>query len=123
MSLNLVKKNSSSPFQLQRSIVDQGGEGGAYESGGFNPDMVYNNDAANAAVESFGKVVGAALSARGKDKEKFKKPELPKETAAEDASSWEDYKVAEEKKAAMAESKKQEAFQENFLNKLKNKAY
>jgi len=64
MPLDLVKKNSNSPFQLQRSIVDQGGSGGAYESGGFNPDMVYNNDAANAAVESLGKVIGAAISSR-----------------------------------------------------------
>jgi len=64
MSLNLIKKNSSSPFHLQRSMVDQGGEGGAYESGGYNPSMVYNNDAANEAVESFGKMVGAALSSR-----------------------------------------------------------
>jgi len=64
MSLNIVKKNSSSPFHLQRSIVDQGGSGGAYESGGFNPDTVYNNDAANAAVESLGKVIGAGLSSR-----------------------------------------------------------
>jgi len=30
MSLGLVRKNSSSPFMLQRSMVDQGGEGGAY---------------------------------------------------------------------------------------------
>jgi hypothetical protein len=64
MSLDIVRKNSNSPFQLQRSIVDQGGAGGAYESGGFNPDAVYNNDAANAAVESLGKVVGAAISSR-----------------------------------------------------------
>lgn len=64
MSLDLVRKNSSSPFHLQRSIVDQGGAGGAYEQGGFNPDMVYNNDAANQAVESFGKIVGAALGSR-----------------------------------------------------------
>lgn len=64
MSLNLVKKNSNSPFQLQRSMVDQGGEGGAYETGGYNPAAVYNNDAANAAIESLGKVVGAAISSR-----------------------------------------------------------
>ena len=63
MSLDLVRKNSDSPFQLQRSIVDQGGYGGAYESGGFDPSNVYNNDAANAAVESFGKIIGAGLSA------------------------------------------------------------
>ena len=78
MSLNIVKKNSSSPFHLQRSIVDQGGSGGTYESGGFNPDMVYNNDAANSAVESLGKVIGAGLSSRtegDKNKSNEKKAE------------------------------------------------
>lgn len=78
MSLNIVKKNSSSPFHLQRSIVDQGGSGGAYESGGFNPDMVYNNDSANAAIESLGKVIGAGLSSRtegDKNKSNEKKAE------------------------------------------------
>lgn len=64
MSLNLVKKNSSSPFQLQKSMVNQSGRGDVYESGGFNPAAIYNNDAANAAVESLGKVIGAALSSR-----------------------------------------------------------
>lgn len=89
MSLDIVKKNSSSPFQLQRSMVDQGGSGGSYEQGGFNPDMVYNNDAANQAVESLGKIVGAALYAKGKDKEKIKEktkelnPEAVKKEAAE----------------------------------------
>lgn len=64
MSLNIVRKNSGSPFQLQRSMVDQGGSGGAYESGGYNPEAVYNNDVANATIESLGKVVGAAISSR-----------------------------------------------------------
>lgn len=80
MSLNLVKKNSSSPFQLQRSMVDQGGAGGAYESGGFNPDAVYNNDAANAAVESLGKVVGAAIYAKSQEK-KEKDPKIAEQDA------------------------------------------
>jgi len=62
MSLNLIKKNSSSPFHLQRSIVSQGDEDGAYAKGGYNPQAVYNNDAANAAMESFSKTMGAALS-------------------------------------------------------------
>lgn len=84
MSLDLVRKNSSSPFQLQRSIVDQGGAGGAYESGGFNPDAVYNNDAANAAVESFGKIVGAALSAGIKDK---KDPKIAEQNAIKSEAS------------------------------------
>lgn len=47
-------------------MVDQGGSGGAYENGGFNPNNVYNNDVANAAVESIGKTVGASLLARTK---------------------------------------------------------
>ena len=64
MSLDILRKNISSPFRLQRSVVDQGGSGGAYESGGFNPDMVYNNDEANEAVASLGKIIGAGISAR-----------------------------------------------------------
>lgn len=62
MSLKLIKKNSSSPFHLQRSIVPQGDEDGAYSKGGYNPEAVYNNDAANEAMESFSKTIGAALS-------------------------------------------------------------
>ena len=76
MSLNIIKNNTSSPFHLQRSIVPQGDEDGAYARGGFNPDALYNNDAANAAVESLGKVVGAALS--NADLSKKKKPEEEK---------------------------------------------
>lgn len=88
MSLDLVRKNSGSPFHLQRSMVDQGGSGGAYESGGFNPDMVYNNDAANAAIMSFGKIVGAGLTVAGKDKEKEKPKEkvLDQKTVKTEAS-------------------------------------
>jgi hypothetical protein len=67
--MDIVKRNSSSPFKLQRSMVDQGGSGGAYETGGYNPSAVYNNDAANEAIESLGKVVGAAIYAKGKDKD------------------------------------------------------
>jgi hypothetical protein len=66
MSLKLIKNNTSSPFHLQRSIVPQGDEDGAYARGGFNPDALYNLDAANAAVESIGTTVGAALSSRSK---------------------------------------------------------
>ena len=62
MSLNIIKKNSGSPFLLQRSIVDQGGAGGAYEEGGFSGKASYNNDAANAVMESFSETVGKALS-------------------------------------------------------------
>ena len=79
MSLNIIKKNTNSPFHLQRSIVPQGEEDGAYARGGYNPDALYNNDAANAAVQSFGIIAGAALAARKKNKEAEKKePEKPK---------------------------------------------
>ena len=71
MSINLIKKHSSSPFQLQRSIVDQGGSGGAYEEGGFNPKATYSNDAANEAIASMGKTIGDAIRNR--------KPEDPVE--------------------------------------------
>lgn len=97
MSLDLVRKNSSSPFHLQRSIVDQGGAGGAYEQGGFNPEAVYNNDLANEAIASFGKIVGAGLMAMDK-KEKIKKPELPKDDSAEAAATFENYKKEENSK-------------------------
>lgn len=92
MSLNLVKKNSASPFKLQRSIVDQGGEGGAYEQGGYNPDIVYNNDGFNTAIESFGKIIGAALGSRtaeGKNKSDVKtKERLDKKEKAIKDDSW-----------------------------------
>jgi hypothetical protein len=72
MSLSLIKKNSSSPFHLQRSIVPQ--TEGAYQDGGYNPKAVYNNDAANEAVVSFSKTVGAALSNIDLSKKKKEKP-------------------------------------------------
>lgn len=62
MSLNIIKRNSSSPFHLQRSIVSQSGEGGAYEEGGYNPELVYNDPGISAGVAAFGKVIGAGLS-------------------------------------------------------------
>jgi hypothetical protein len=70
MNLKSIKNNTSSPFHLQRSIVSQ--EEGAYASGGYNPNAVYNNDAANAAVEGFGTILGAAIMAN-RDKEYKKK--------------------------------------------------
>lgn len=93
MSLDLVKKNSSSPFHLQRSMVDQSGSGGAYESGGFNPDMVYNNDAANASIVSFGKIIGASLEAMGKDKDKEKDKEKPLDSKTVKAEAAKTFKV------------------------------
>lgn len=102
MSLDLVRKNSGSPFRLQRSMVDQGGEGGAYESGGFNPDMVYNNDAANTAIESFGKIVGAALGSR----------------TAEDKNKSNEKKADRlENRAKKTESKKKQALESGNIRK------
>lgn len=65
MSLNIIRKNSSSPFNQQRSMVNQSGEGGAYESGGYNPNNVHDGggDILNAIV-GFGSSVGAGLSSR-----------------------------------------------------------
>ena len=76
MGINLIKKYTSSPFHLQRSIVPQGEEDGAYARGGYNPNAVYNNDAANAAVEGFGQIVGAGLKARAKDVKKPKEEKV-----------------------------------------------
>lgn len=56
MSLNIVKKNSSSPFNQQRR-----GEGGVYESGGYNPNTVYDDSAITSAIVGFGSSVGAGL--------------------------------------------------------------
>jgi len=64
MSLNLVRKNSSSPFHLQRSIVDQGGEGGAYERGGYDPSNVYSDGGIASAIAGIGTVAAAAIEAR-----------------------------------------------------------
>lgn len=63
MSLNIIRKNSSSPFNQQRSMVNQSGEGGAYESGGFNPNNVHDSggEILNAIV-GFGSSIGAGLS-------------------------------------------------------------
>ena len=72
MSLNLVRNNSSSPFRLQRSMVDQGGEGGAYESGGYNPNATYSDGGVAESIANFGKVVGAGIgSITEGDKNKF----------------------------------------------------
>jgi len=64
MSLNLIRNNSSSPFHLQRSIVDQGGEDGAYESGGYDPNNVYSDNGVSDAIASFGKILGAGIQSR-----------------------------------------------------------
>lgn len=86
--MDIIKKNTSSPFHLQRSIVPQGDEDGAYSKGGYNPEAVYSNDAANQAMESFSKTIGTMLS--NADFSKKKKPaneEVKKEKAKEIVSS------------------------------------
>lgn len=67
MSFSIIRKNTGSPFHLQRSMVDQGGAGGAYESGGYTGESNYNNNAANAAIESIASTMGTALSSRTPD--------------------------------------------------------
>ena len=72
MSLNLIKNNSSSPFRLQRSIVNQGGEGGAYESGGYTGESQHLDSGIGDALASFGKTIGASIgSITAGDKNKF----------------------------------------------------
>jgi hypothetical protein len=64
MSFNIIKKNTGSPFHLQRSMVDQGGEGGAYESGGYDPSNVYSDSGISSAISGFGTVLAAGISSR-----------------------------------------------------------
>lgn len=64
MSLGIINKNTSSPFMLRRSIVDQGGQGGAYESGGFNPEQGYSDGGTANAIAALGNTIGAGLAAR-----------------------------------------------------------
>lgn len=61
MSLNIIKKNSSSPFNQQRSMVNQSGSGGAYESGGYDPNNTYGDNNIASAIVGFGTSVGAGL--------------------------------------------------------------
>lgn len=75
---NLIKNNTKSPFKLQRSIVSQSGEGGAYEEGGFNPNLVYSDNGISASIAGFGKIIGAGLASRtagDKNKENERKVE------------------------------------------------
>lgn len=102
MGIELVKKNSSSPFQLQRSIVNQSGAGGAYEDGGFNPKAVYNNDAANTAITSFGQTIGAALTAKGAKKKEEDKPvkfAKPKDTSEIEPPKFGEYLEEQDKQS------------------------
>lgn len=63
MSLDIIKRNSGSPFHLQRSIVAQGDENGAYSQGGYDPEHVYSNSGLAAGISAFGKTVEAGLGA------------------------------------------------------------
>jgi uncharacterized protein (DUF2235 family) len=64
MSLNIVKKNSSSPFLLQRSMVNQGGEGGVYEEGGYNPNTVYSDSGISEGISGFGDTMSKVIASR-----------------------------------------------------------
>ncbi len=102
MSLGLVRKNSNSPFQLQRSMVDQGGEGGAYESGGFDPNNAYSDNGAASAIAGIGKTMGSSLASR----------------TSEDKNKDNEKKSARlERRAIKTESKKQEAIKSGNTNK------
>ena len=45
-------------------MVDQGGEGGAYESGGYTGQSTYGDSGISQAIAGFGKTLGAALGSR-----------------------------------------------------------
>jgi hypothetical protein len=65
--MKIINNNISSPFKLTRSIVPQSGEGGAYESGGYDPDSYdRSGDIINSSIEGMGRIVGAALGSRTK---------------------------------------------------------
>jgi hypothetical protein len=95
----MIKNNTGSPFQLQRSIVAQGDENGAYSQGGYNPDAVaYNGEVMNSVIESSGATLGAALTAMGsqdqsgrmqkrKDRLAIKKQKLESKAKAESTSA------------------------------------
>jgi hypothetical protein len=61
MSLQLLRQTVKSPFQLQRSMVDQGGAGGTYESGGFTGKSQYSDGGMAAAISSFGNSIAAGI--------------------------------------------------------------
>lgn len=67
MSLDIVRKNSGSPFHLQRSMVDQGGAGGTYEEGGWNPNALYDDSSISTAIIGFGTMLGAGLESASEE--------------------------------------------------------
>lgn len=57
----ITRKFTSSPFKLRRSIVPQG-EGGAYETGGYDPNAYdASGQIMSASIEGMSKTIGAAL--------------------------------------------------------------
>lgn len=87
-------------------MVDKANEEGAYAEGGYNPNAVYNNDAANAAIASFGDAVGDALT---KIKPKAEKEGEKFDTAGAEKARDEYEKIQKEKEDASknAQLKKQ----------------
>ena len=63
--MHIIKKNSSSPFHLQRSIVDQ--SEGSYQQGGFDPNNAYSDSGYSEGIAAFGKILGAGLSSVTKE--------------------------------------------------------
>lgn len=57
----ITRKLTSSPFQLRRSVVPQS-EGGAYETGSYDPNAYdASGQIMNASIEGMSKTIGAAL--------------------------------------------------------------
>jgi hypothetical protein len=77
-------------------MVDKANEEGAYAEGGYNPNAVYNNNTANAAIASFGDIVGDALT---KIKPKAEKEEEKFDTADAEKARDEYEKIQKDKEA------------------------
>jgi hypothetical protein len=102
MSLQLLRQTVKSPFQLQRSMVDQGGAGGAYESGGFTGKSQYSDGGMAAAISSFGQSIATGIdSISDKDMNKMNEKKADRLTA----------------RGAKTETKKQNAIKSGDLSK------
>lgn len=102
MSLQLLRQTVKSPFQLQRSMVDQGGANGAYESGGFTGKSQYNDGGMAAAISSFGQSIATGIdSISDKDMNKMNEKKADRLNA----------------RGVRTEAKKQNALQSGDLSK------
>jgi hypothetical protein len=78
-------------------MVNQGGEGGVYEEGGYNPNAVYDDGGISEAIAGVGGMVGKVLANRtAGDKNKS---DIKKEVRLEDRSARTELKKDQATKA------------------------